>query len=171
MTATAGDDTTVLSCVTILEMFKYSLRTVYVKYCTVLGKNHPFPNPYQKVTFKMLKEAYLETLYQYFPQPFHDGKDIQKKLPISINNWVSKHAQNIQDNDFSKQLANEVFEYGMKSSTFSLTNFTVIMVDIFFHSGTRKHKTTFHDWLIFLLSNINIATVAVTPTFKVFQVI
>ena len=57
----------------------------------------------------------------------------------------------------------------MKSSTFSLTNFTAIMVDIFFHSGTRKHKTTFHDWLIFLTSNINIATVAVTPTFKVFQ--
>ena len=58
----------------------------------------------------MTKEAYVETLYQYFNHPFHDGDDIEERPPLTINDWVSEHAGNIQDSDFATQVANVVFQ-------------------------------------------------------------
>ena len=67
------DNTSTMSSKLILKMFKFLLRTVFVKYHTILQKIILFYNPYVNVHFKVTKEALIQTLHQYFTHPFHDS--------------------------------------------------------------------------------------------------
>jgi len=75
----------------------------------------------------------------------------------------------IHTKGFTIQVAGEVFQRARVSATFYMTAFTGVIVDIFCKSGDRKEKVTFHDWLLLLLSFINIKCVHATPCSTHFQ--
>ena len=66
-------------------------------------------------------------------------------------------------------LAKHVFELGMDCSRFCLNVFTGVICDILFKSGIRKHKVSVHDWLLLLMSKVNILTVDITSCCAEFQ--
>ena len=57
------DGTSTMSSKTILEMFQFSITTVFVKYHTFLRKNHSFTLNYDNVHFKVMKDALFLRLF------------------------------------------------------------------------------------------------------------
>ena len=160
------DCTSTMSSQTILEMFQYSITTVFVKYHTFLRKNHSFTLNYDNFHFKVMKDALFETLHQFQTHPFYNGIKGRDSISNKIERWAVH-------NHISKQsvdaVACYVFKLGMNCSKFCLNVFPGVISDILFNSGSRKHQVSFHDWLLLLLSKVNISTVGLNPESRVFQ--
>ena len=87
-----------------------------------------------------MKEALIQTLHQYFTHPFHEGDEIQYKLPDKIEEWFRKFNGNLKITQHVESLARFVFQQGIESSTSCLNVFTGLICDIFCQSGERKHS-------------------------------
>ena len=163
------DNTSILITHHILTMYKYSLRTALGKYAPMLRRNHPYDINSNMIYFKIMREALSQTLDQYHSHPVHNGSGLSDTLSTNIQTWFDANVDVINENDITKRLADEVLLIAKGSSSFCLNSFTGIIGDIFFHSGERKHKVTFHDWLMLLLAPINIDCVGATPSHQHFQ--
>ena len=110
-----------------------------------------------------MKEAVMQTLHQYFTHQFNDGNEILLNLPELLEKHVEEDQLNLVNDEHVADLAKYVSDLGMNISSFCLNAFTGVICDIYFQSGQRKHKASFHDWLFLLFSKIIIDTKAVTP--------